>query len=169
MNDIAQQTVAFRLLAAMLGTAGLASVILMLLILGRLTKRWESVTRVVSHYHLFYLASALVSLAAFTRLVRIAYLIDEHTLQLARTGSATDRLGSVLSPFTEAHSWFYLAFYHLPLVIAMTQSHPAHKGFWIKDLDKNMRQIELTAFPIIGQSGRISAAVAIFWEVPHES
>ena len=57
----------------------------------------------------------------------------------------------------------------LPLVIAMTQSHPAHKGFWIKDLDKNMRQIELTAFPIIGQSGRISAAVAIFWEVPHES
>ena len=57
----------------------------------------------------------------------------------------------------------------LPLVIAMTHSHPAHKGFWIKDLDNNMRQIELTAFPIIGQSGRISAAVAIFWEVPHES
>ena len=57
----------------------------------------------------------------------------------------------------------------LPLVIAMTHCHPAHKGFWIKDLDKNMRQIELTAFPIIGQSGRISAAVAIFWEVPHES
>lgn len=54
----------------------------------------------------------------------------------------------------------------LPLVIAMTYSHPAHKGFWIKDLDKNMRQIELTAFPIIGQSGRISGAVAIFWEVP---
>jgi len=57
----------------------------------------------------------------------------------------------------------------LPLVIAMTHSHPAHKRFWIKDLNKHMRQIELTAFPIIGQSGRISAAVAIFWEVPHES
>ena len=57
----------------------------------------------------------------------------------------------------------------LPLVIAMTHSHPAHKGFWIRDLDKNMRQIELTAFPIIGQSGRLSAAVAIFWEVHHES
>ena len=53
----------------------------------------------------------------------------------------------------------------LPLVIAMTYNHPAHKGFWIKDLNKNMRQIELTAFPIIGQSGRISGAVAIFWEV----
>jgi len=57
----------------------------------------------------------------------------------------------------------------LPLVIAMTQSHPAHKRFWIKDLEKNMRQIELTAFPIIGQSGRLSAAVAIFWETSHES
>ena len=57
----------------------------------------------------------------------------------------------------------------LPLVIAMTQSHPAHKGFWIRDLNKNLRQIELTAFPLIGQSGHISAAVAIFWEVPHES
>ena len=53
----------------------------------------------------------------------------------------------------------------LPLVIAMTDNHPAHKGFWIKDLNKNMRQIELTAFPIIGQSGRVSGAVAIFWEV----
>jgi PAS domain-containing protein len=57
----------------------------------------------------------------------------------------------------------------LPLVIAMTHSHPAHKGFWIKGLDQKLRQIELTAFPIIGQSGRISGAVAIFWEVPHES
>jgi len=57
----------------------------------------------------------------------------------------------------------------LPLVIAMTHNHPDHKGFWIKDLNKNLRQIELTAFPIIGQSGRTSGAVAIFWEVPHES
>ena len=57
----------------------------------------------------------------------------------------------------------------LPLVIAMTHSHPAHKGFWIRGLDNKMRQIELTAFPVIGQSGRISGAVAIFWEVPHES
>ena len=56
----------------------------------------------------------------------------------------------------------------LPLVIAMTQSHPAHKKFWIRGLDNELRQIELTAFPLIGQSGRISAAVSIFWEVSHE-
>jgi PAS domain-containing protein len=57
----------------------------------------------------------------------------------------------------------------LPLMIAMMHGHPAHRGFWIRDLEEKLRQIELTAFPLIGQSGRISAAVAIFWEVPHES
>lgn len=57
----------------------------------------------------------------------------------------------------------------LPLVIAMTQGHPAHKKFWIRGLDNQLRQIELTAFPLIGQSDHRSAAVAIFWEVPHES
>ena len=56
----------------------------------------------------------------------------------------------------------------LPLVIAMTHSHPAHKEFWIRGLDNELRQIELTAFPLIGQTGSISAAVAIFWEVPDE-
>ena len=54
----------------------------------------------------------------------------------------------------------------LPLVIAMNRSHPTHKAFWIRGLDKKLRHIELTAFPIIGQSGRISGAVSIFWEVP---
>ena len=56
----------------------------------------------------------------------------------------------------------------IPLMIAMMHGHPAHKGFWIKGLDGKMRQIEITAFPIIGQSGHTSGAVAIFWEVPSE-
>ena len=54
----------------------------------------------------------------------------------------------------------------LPLVIAMTHGHPAHKGFFIRGLDKKLRKIELTAFPLIGQAGRITGAVSIFWEVP---
>lgn len=53
----------------------------------------------------------------------------------------------------------------LPLIIAMTQAHPAHKAFWIRSLDQKIRRIELTAFPLLGQSGRISGAVSIFWEV----
>jgi PAS domain-containing protein len=54
----------------------------------------------------------------------------------------------------------------LPLMIAMTHSHPAHKAFWIRGVDRKIRHIELTAFPLLGQSGRISGAVSIFWEVP---
>lgn len=54
----------------------------------------------------------------------------------------------------------------LPLVIAMTQYHPAHKRFWIEGLDKTRRQIELTAFPLMAQANRFLGAIAIFWEVP---
>jgi PAS domain-containing protein len=54
----------------------------------------------------------------------------------------------------------------LPLVIAMTELHPGHKSFWIEGLDKNLRQIEVTAFPLIGQAQRFLGAIAIFWEVP---
>ena len=56
----------------------------------------------------------------------------------------------------------------LPLMIAMKHGHPAHKGFWIRALDKKLRNIELTALPLIGQTGRTTAALAIFWEVPDE-
>lgn len=54
----------------------------------------------------------------------------------------------------------------LPLVIAFTKHHSAHKRFWIEGLDKAPRQIELTAFPLIAQAKRFLGAIAIFWEVP---
>jgi len=57
----------------------------------------------------------------------------------------------------------------IPLMIAMMHGHPAHRGFWIRGLDGKMRQVEITALPIIGQSGHTSGAMAIFWEVPDES
>jgi len=93
----------------MLGTAGLASVTLMLAILARLTKRWQAVTRIRSYYRWFYFASALVALAALARLVRIGHL-------------PVVALGQSFPPFLESSSWFYLVFYHLPLVTAMTMS-----------------------------------------------
>lgn len=52
----------------------------------------------------------------------------------------------------------------LPLVIATTRRHPAHKTFWIKGLDGALRQIEVTAFPLVGQGERFIGAVAFFWE-----
>lgn len=112
-----------RLLVAMLGTAGLASVMLMLAILARLTKRWEAITRTRSHYRWFYVAGALVALASLSRLVRIGHLpLIAWGQDLAgRAMPAIERpISAGLSPFLESSSWFYLIFYHLPLVAAMT-------------------------------------------------
>jgi PAS domain S-box-containing protein len=54
----------------------------------------------------------------------------------------------------------------LPLIIALQQGRPAHSGFWIRGLDGVLRQIEVIAFPLIGQGDRRLGAVAIFWEQP---
>jgi PAS domain-containing protein len=54
----------------------------------------------------------------------------------------------------------------LPLMIALREHRPAHGRLTIRGLDHVRRQIEATAFPLIGQAGRSLGAVAIFWEVP---
>jgi PAS domain-containing protein len=54
----------------------------------------------------------------------------------------------------------------LPLMIALSKHHPDHKLFWIRGKDGVSRQIEVTAFPLIGQADRFLGAVAIFWESP---
>lgn len=54
----------------------------------------------------------------------------------------------------------------LPLMIAMMHGHPAHRSFWIKGMDEKLRQLEVTAVPIVGQAGIMLGAMAIFWEVP---
>ncbi len=64
----------------------------------------------------------------------------------------TDEAGAVLPP--EA----------LPLVKALSERRPAHRGFWIEGLDGVRRQIEVTAIPLVGHAGRFLGAVAIFWE-----
>jgi PAS domain-containing protein len=53
----------------------------------------------------------------------------------------------------------------LPLMIALTQRRPSHKRFWIRSLDGVLREIEVTAFPLIGQANRFLGAIAIFWEI----
>lgn len=52
----------------------------------------------------------------------------------------------------------------LPLMIALSKRHPAHSLFWIHSKDGVTREIEVTAFPLIGQAERFLGAVAIFWE-----
>lgn len=54
----------------------------------------------------------------------------------------------------------------LPLIIALKEHHPAHKVFNIHGKDGVLREIEVTAFPLIGQADRFLGALAIFWESP---
>ena len=58
-----------------------------------------------------------------------------------------------------------LAAEKLPLVEALRRKRPVTGGFWIRGLDNVLRQIEVFAFPLIGQANRFLGAVAIFWEV----
>jgi len=52
----------------------------------------------------------------------------------------------------------------LPLLIAITERRPAHKVFWIVDLDGNLRELEVTALPLVGREDRFLGGMAIFWE-----
>jgi PAS domain-containing protein len=54
----------------------------------------------------------------------------------------------------------------LPLMIALTKRHPAHQRLWIEGRDGVSREIEVTAFPLVGQAERFLGAVALFWEIP---
>ena len=98
-----------RLLSAILGTAGLLSMIFAFLILARLTQKWESVTKLKSHYRLFYVSTALVGIASLVRLIRIGYL------DVGLERSPASALG-------DPRSWIYLCFYHAPLAIGVTIS-----------------------------------------------
>ena len=54
-----------------------------------------------------------------------------------------------------------------PLVIALHEGRPAHKTMWGQGRDGVRRHVDVTAFPLIGQTGCALGAVAIFWEVKH--
>ncbi len=53
----------------------------------------------------------------------------------------------------------------IPLRIALAERRPAFLCFWIRGLDGVKRQIDVTAFPLIGQANALLGAVALFWEV----
>jgi PAS domain-containing protein len=53
----------------------------------------------------------------------------------------------------------------LPLVIALSKKQPSHKSFWIQGRDGVSREIEVMAFPLIGQAERFLGAIALFWEI----
>lgn len=52
----------------------------------------------------------------------------------------------------------------LPLAIAQMKHEPAHRAMRITGVDGVKRDIEVVAFPLIGQAEEIFGAVACFWE-----
>ncbi len=91
-------------LFALLGTAGLGAVTLVIAIIARLTHRWEQVTGARSYYRWFYLSAGLLGLAALLRLLRVVHLGPHAEPAL----------------LSEPWSWLYLCLYHLPLIAGTT-------------------------------------------------
>jgi PAS domain S-box-containing protein len=58
-----------------------------------------------------------------------------------------------------------LAHEQLPLAIALGEARPAYSPMRIKSAGGKVREIEVTAFPVVGRSGQ-SGAMAIFWSGP---
>lgn len=52
----------------------------------------------------------------------------------------------------------------LPLVKTLKDNYPNHKEFWIDSLQGKRQSIAVTAYPIIGRTGKSLGAVAIFWK-----
>ena len=54
-----------------------------------------------------------------------------------------------------------------PLEIALEERRPAHAHrLMLRRSDRVRLQIEVTAYPLIGQEGKLLGAVAMFWERP---
>jgi PAS domain-containing protein len=51
------------------------------------------------------------------------------------------------------------------VAIAIRRQEPVHRRYWLTGVDGVSRHIEGTAFPLVGQAGRMLGAVAIFWEI----
>ncbi len=56
-----------------------------------------------------------------------------------------------------------LAIEELPLVVAMREGHPVHLRFSVQSELGDERDLEVSAFPIVGNAG-LRGGIAIFWE-----
>jgi PAS domain-containing protein len=56
----------------------------------------------------------------------------------------------------------------LPLAIALREGRPVHRAFEVRTARGSTREIEVSAFPIVGNAG-MRGAMAIFWDAGAES
>jgi PAS domain-containing protein len=53
----------------------------------------------------------------------------------------------------------------LPLVVALREGQPAHGRFRIRAIDGTVRDLAVTAVPLVGLGADLVGAAALFWEV----
>jgi PAS domain-containing protein len=51
-----------------------------------------------------------------------------------------------------------------PLVVALRERRPVHRRVWMRGFDGGDREIEVTAFPLLGAGGHLIGGVAMFWQ-----
>jgi PAS domain S-box-containing protein len=51
-----------------------------------------------------------------------------------------------------------------PLVVALREQRPVHRRVWMRAFDGRDREIEVTAFPLLGGGGHLIGGVAMFWQ-----
>lgn len=52
----------------------------------------------------------------------------------------------------------------VPITVALQQQRPVHMRVRIRARDQQSHLIDVTAFPVIGQTGELLGGVALFWE-----
>lgn len=50
-----------------------------------------------------------------------------------------------------------------PLVVTLRERRPVHRRVWMRGFDGQDREIEVTAFPLLGGGGHLIGGVAMFW------
>ncbi len=50
-----------------------------------------------------------------------------------------------------------------PLVVALRERRPVHRRVWARGFDGIDRELEVTAFPLLGGGGHLIGGVAMFW------
>lgn len=52
-----------------------------------------------------------------------------------------------------------------PMSLALTKRQPISRAVWIRTGDDTGRHVSITAFPLMGQTGKFLGAMTIFWEI----
>ena len=50
-----------------------------------------------------------------------------------------------------------------PLIVAMRERRPVHRRVFMRGFDGGDREVEVTAFPLLGAGGHLTGVVAMFW------